>query len=67
MRDVLAGWGQVEVAGPLGGGNRNTVLEARIGRQRLAARRSRREEASLDWEIALLDHLTSHGLPVRRG
>ena len=33
---------------PLGGGNRNTVLEIRLA-GRLAARKSRRGPASLDW------------------
>ncbi|HET9898631.1 MAG TPA: phosphotransferase [Streptosporangiaceae bacterium] len=64
MDEPLAWWGRVEVVGPLGGGNRNSVLEIRIGQRRLAARRSRRSPASLDWEIALLDHLASHGLRV---
>lgn len=64
MREVLSGWGQPVVIGPLGGGNRNTVLEIRLGQRRLVARRSRREPASLDWEIALLDHLADHGLRV---
>lgn len=64
MDEILAMWGQAEVAGPLGGGNRNAVLEIRIGQRRLAARRSRRDPASLDWEIALLDHLAAHGLRV---
>jgi len=57
MRDVLAAWGQLTVIGPVSGGNRNTVLELRRGGERLAARRSRREPASLDWEIDLLDWL----------
>jgi Ser/Thr protein kinase RdoA (MazF antagonist) len=64
MDEILALWGRAEVIGPLGGGNRNTVLEIRIGRRRLAARKSRRSHASLDWEIALLDHLADHGLRV---
>jgi Ser/Thr protein kinase RdoA (MazF antagonist) len=64
MDEILAMWGPVEVAGPLGGGNRNPVLEIRIGQRRLAARESRRDLASLDWEIALLDHLAGHGLRV---
>ena len=64
MDEYLALWGRAEVIGPLGGGNRNTVLEVRIGRRRLAARRSRRVPASLDWEIALLDYLAGHGLRV---
>jgi Ser/Thr protein kinase RdoA (MazF antagonist) len=64
MDELLALWGRAEVIGPAGGGNRNTVLEIRIGRRRLAARRSRRSPASLDWEITLLDHLAGHGLRV---
>lgn len=64
MDQLLALWGRVEVIGPLGGGNRNTVVEVRAGGERLAARRSRRDPASLDWEITLLDHLASHGLRV---
>jgi Ser/Thr protein kinase RdoA (MazF antagonist) len=64
MREVLSAWGQLAVIGPLGGGNRNMVLEIRLGQRRLVARQSRREPASLDWEIALLDHLASHGLTV---
>lgn len=64
MNEFLAQWGPVEVIGPLGGGNRNLVLEVRIGRQRLAAHRSRRDPASLDWEIALLDYLADQGLRV---
>jgi len=62
--DVLAAWGSVTVTGPLGGGNRNSVLELRRGRERLVARRSRRSPASLDWEVGLLDHLARHGLRV---
>jgi len=64
MREVLAAWGELEVVGLLSGGNRNTVLEVRYGAQRLVARRSRRSPASLDWEIALLDHLARNGLRV---
>jgi len=48
----------------LSGGNRNTVLEVRYGAQLLVARRSLRSPASMDWEIALLDHLARNGLRV---
>lgn len=61
---VLAAWGRLTVVGPLGGGNRNTVVELARGQQRLVARRSRRPPASLDWEIALLAHLARHGIRV---
>ncbi|MEP7025708.1 MAG: phosphotransferase [Actinomycetota bacterium] len=64
MHEVLAEWGRVEVAGVLGGGNRNTVLEVRLGTRRLVARHSRRPPASLDWEVALLGRLARSGLPV---
>jgi hypothetical protein len=56
----------VTVLGPLGGGNRNSVLELRRGTERLVARRSPRSAASLDWEVGLLDHLARHGLTARR-
>jgi Ser/Thr protein kinase RdoA (MazF antagonist) len=52
------------VIGPLTGGNRNTVLEIRLGGRRLAARGSRRPAVSLDWELDLLGHLARHGLRV---
>lgn len=61
---MLAAWGRPAVIGPLTGGNRNTVLEIRLDGRRLAAHRSRRPPASLDWEISLLDHLARHGLRV---
>jgi Ser/Thr protein kinase RdoA (MazF antagonist) len=61
---ALVAWGQPAVVGPLGGGNRNTVLELRHHGQRLVARRSQRPPASVDWELALLDHLAGHGLRV---
>ena len=64
MRDLLEAWGPLEVAGVLGGGNRNTVMEARLGARRVVVRRSRRPPASLAWEADLLDHLARNGLRV---
>jgi Ser/Thr protein kinase RdoA (MazF antagonist) len=64
MEQVLAAWGRAVVVGPLGGGNRNAVVEVRLDGRRLVARRSARTAPSLDWEIDLLDHLASHGLRV---
>ena len=64
MEEILAAWGRPVVAGPLGGGNRNTVVEIFLDGQRHVARRSRRTAQSLDWEVALLDHLAAHGLRV---
>ena len=64
MPDLLEAWGQLEVADVLGGGNRNTVMEARLAACRVVVRRSRRPPASLDWEADLLDHLARNGLRV---
>ena len=64
MRNVLTAWGPLMVAGPLAGGNRNTVLELRRDGERLVARQSQRSPASLGWEIELLDHLGQQGLCV---
>ncbi len=64
VREVLAAWGQLRVIGPLDGGNRNTVLELRRGRERLVARKSRRPPASIEWEIELLDYLARAGVRV---
>jgi len=64
MRDLLKAWGPLEVVGVLGGGNRNTVLEARLDTRRVVVRRSRRPPASLTWEADLLDHLARNGLRV---
>jgi hypothetical protein len=44
---VLEAWGPLRMVGRLGGGNRNEVLDVRLGDQRLVARRSRRSVASL--------------------
>jgi len=64
VRDLLKAWGPLEVIGVLGGGNRNTVLEARLDVQRVVVRRSRRPSASLAWEADLLEHLARNGLRV---
>lgn len=61
---MLRAWGSVRVVGRLGGGNRNEVLEVRRGGQRLVARRSRRPDASLSWEVRLLEHLARQGIRV---
>jgi Ser/Thr protein kinase RdoA (MazF antagonist) len=64
MGGVLEAWGSLRVVGKVGGGNRNEVLEARRGDQRLVARRSRRSAASLSWEVQLLEHLAGRGIRV---
>lgn len=64
MHDLFQAWGEVQVIGPLTGGNRNQVLEVQRGGQRLVARRSRRQPPALDWELDLLEYLTAHGFTV---
>jgi Ser/Thr protein kinase RdoA (MazF antagonist) len=64
MHDALTAWGAFTVIGPVGGGHRNLVLEIERQGRRLAARRSRRDAASLDWEIGLLDYLAGQGMRV---
>src|SRR5579859_1673138 len=64
VRDLLKACGPLEVIVVLGGGNRNTVLEARLDLQRVVVRRSRRPSASLAWEADLLEHLARNGLRV---
>jgi Ser/Thr protein kinase RdoA (MazF antagonist) len=64
MQEALAAWGDPQFIGTLGGGNRNTVWEIRLGRQPPAARTSRRSPAGLEWEIGLLDHLARSGMRV---
>jgi Ser/Thr protein kinase RdoA (MazF antagonist) len=61
---VLEAWGPLDVVGQLGGGNRNQVLEVRRGDQRLVARRSRRPDPALEWEVRLLEHLAARGIRV---
>ena len=62
MREQTRAWGPLELIATLGGGNRNTVMEARLGTRRLVVRQSRRPSASLTWEADLLDHLARQGL-----
>jgi Ser/Thr protein kinase RdoA (MazF antagonist) len=66
VHELLAAWDGVAMVGPLGGGNRNTVLEVRRGHERLVARQSSRPSGSLDWEIALCDYLAGRGMRVPR-
>lgn len=54
----------MEILGPLSGGSRNLVLEARLRGERVVARHSIREDAAIQWEIDLLRHLRDHGLAV---
>jgi Ser/Thr protein kinase RdoA (MazF antagonist) len=57
----LSAWGSPAVLERLGGGHRNEVY--RVAGD-LVARRSRRSRASLEWELALLNHLGRNGFVV---
>jgi len=62
MTDLTA-WSGVAVVGRLGG-HRNEVLELRRGGERLVARVTRRDPASLDWELDLLEFLSANDFTV---
>ncbi len=57
----LEPWGPVTVAGRLGGGRRNCVVEVHSGGERLVALQTRRSGPALDWELDLLEYLAGHG------
>jgi Ser/Thr protein kinase RdoA (MazF antagonist) len=61
---ALAAWSGVELAGPLTGGHRGEIMLAHRGNGQLVVRRTRRSASSVDWEIALLEHLGEHGILV---
>jgi len=56
----------VRLGGPLGGGNRNLVLAATLGDDRVVVRRSRRDGPALTWELHLLVSLAGAGFLVPR-
>lgn len=60
----MEAWRQVELGAPLGGGSRNPVYRASRGTSELVVRVSARSEASLTWELDLLDFLAAQGVTV---
>lgn len=60
----LEHWSDLRVGAPLEGGERSQVWEAMLGPDRVVIRSSRRGADSLDWELALLVDLRSHGFCV---
>ncbi len=65
LERMLSAWSATAyVEGQLSGGYRNRVWAVRIGNRRYAARLSSRPEATLDWEIRLLDYLRGAGMHV---
>jgi Ser/Thr protein kinase RdoA (MazF antagonist) len=57
-------WSRVTVVGRLGGGHRTEVYELRRRGVRLVARAVRRDAASLDWELDLMEFLSANGFAV---
>jgi Ser/Thr protein kinase RdoA (MazF antagonist) len=60
----LSPWSGVSVVGRLAGGHRNEVFELRRGGERLVARITRRDQASLDWELDLMEFLSGNDFVV---
>jgi Ser/Thr protein kinase RdoA (MazF antagonist) len=59
-------WPGVRPGELLGGGNRNVVVSATLNGGRVVARRARRENDALAWEIDLLSFLSKEGFLVPR-
>ncbi|OLF07568.1 hypothetical protein BLA60_27000 [Actinophytocola xinjiangensis] len=60
----LSPWSGAAVVGRLTGGHRNEVFELRRHGERLVARVSRRTGPALDWELDLLEFLSTHDFIV---
>ncbi len=63
MIDVGA-WPGLDLIAPVTGGSRNQVWRGRLDGEVVAVRRSRRPEASLAWELDLLERLDAIGFRV---
>ena len=59
-------WPEVRPGGPLSGGYRNTLLSATLRGERIVARRTRRANGALAWEIDRLTDLAATGFIVPR-
>jgi Ser/Thr protein kinase RdoA (MazF antagonist) len=64
MRPDVSGWSGVRLGGRLEGGHRNEVWSGWLDGERVVARVSRRNEASLVWELELLRDLGEAGFLV---
>lgn len=60
----LTPWPDLELISRIEEGNRNEVWRARLGGEVVSVRRSRRSEASLDWELDFIADLAVAGLRV---
>ncbi|MCV6585702.1 MAG: hypothetical protein OIF47_09220 [Marinibacterium sp.] len=61
---ALSGFGPVRLIRPLRGGNRNSVFEAQMGRERCVAKRTRRTGPELRWISDLMAHAARCGFVV---
>ncbi len=66
LRVLHRHWPDVRQGEPLGGGNRNVVISATVGGDRVVARRTPRANAALAWELDLLAFLADEGFLVPR-
>lgn len=61
---ALSAWTDLVVLGPVSGGVRNQVFRVTVAGNRCVARRGSRIGAALAWEVELLRHLATEGVPV---
>ena len=66
LRTLHRHWPGVRHGEALGGGNRNVVISATLGGERVVARRTPRANDALAWELDLLAFLTDEGFLVPR-
>ncbi len=64
MQPDTTAWGALRLGEPIDEGNRNAVWRATLDGEAVAVRRSRRSEASLDWELDLIELLDGAGFRV---
>jgi len=62
--DALVAWGSGRVVRPLRSARGVDVRLAEVEGQRVVARLTRRNDATLDWELALMTRLRNAGVPV---
>ncbi len=62
--DGIDAWRGLELVEPVEEGNRNEVWRASLNGQAVSVRRSRRNAASLHWELDLIDRLDQLGFTV---
>lgn len=64
IEQALAAWPGLALTGRPAGGARSDLHLGELDGRRVVVRRSRREEAALDWQLDLMDHLAEQGVGV---